>query len=1012
MSPQIMRSAIRRCLSLFATSVLAVTASAAEPSPWIVRSYDTEHGLPAARVLSIGQNSDGYLWVGTNGGLARFDGVRFTSIPSLPEKIPGDANVTALESGLGGRLYFSLVDGRMGEVVGRELRVQTAANTDGQVTCLLPSPSGEAWLGQLSGGLVRITSTGRKVFGEAEGVSSGTVTELIRDAADTPWALVGNHLLEWKDEKWTAPPANSPAAQSVDAIAPARAGGIWLATASSKRGGASSRPGIWRKMGEDMERYSDLPAEDPGYYAERIAVLLEDRQGRLWCAVRGGGLFCQSAAGAWQAVGSRDMLARITSLYEDRDGVLWASTEATGLCRIAPRLVSELRAPAEIAQPVFWTVCATRDGAIWGGTDGAGLFCWTSDGRTEVYNTTNGLRSGQVPCLLEDRAGTLWAGTRSGLFQFRDGKFVAPPGGDLALRTRITALHEAPDGTLWAGTERGLAALRGDKVTIYSTAVGLPGDRVRSLQTGADGVIYVAVHDRGFFRQKPDGSFEKLGQNWEQGASARSIYADPSGDLWFTTAGRWLHRFRNEALERLAGEHGVPNHNVQGALADAKGNVWFASDLGIFGAPATTLRTFNFGSGEQINFWTLLSAQGMPNKACTGIGAPVGSLARDGRVWFANGSALAGVNPELLPASDRVSAPIFEGCGTAGTAPEVSADGSFLIRNRAVPLDLHFTSPETFFPERLCFRVQLEGRDAGWVRVGQRRSVSYAELPPGRYRFRVAVSAPGGDWIEAAAIPPIEIVPYFFERRSTRAALVALAVFLVALTAWLLERARTRRRLALAATQRALDAERQRIARDLHDELGAGLTDIMFAGDHLAEDLKGSPQLRPDAERISERARELARSIEEVVWSVDPAEDTLASFLLRFQRTAQEHLVHAGVQFRWDAPIDVPPVQLPVRVRHALLMAGKETITNALKHAGAREVRVKVRFDEPHDGFSLTIEDDGRGFDVKAPPHRGYGLDGVHARLAECGGTCHIETSPGTGTSVRFNIPSPALVPA
>ncbi len=994
---------------------LAPIAAAAPPSAWIVRGYDTENGLPAARVLSIGQSADGYLWVGTIAGLARFDGVRFTPIASLPEKLPAESNVTALEKGADGRLFFALHDGRIGEVIGGQLRVQATSSVGSQVTCMLLNPDGDAWLGHASRGILRLSPTGTQVFHEKEGVPAGTVTDLLRDDEGTPWALVSNHLVRWKDEAWSAVSADSPAAQAIDAIAPAREGGVWLATASSKRGGISNRPGIWRQKGDDTQWYCDLPSEDPSYYAERIAVLLEDRRGRLWCAVRGGGLFCQPVAGgAWQAVGTRDMLARITSLFEDREGVLWASTEATGLCRIADRLVSELRAPTNIAQPVFWTVCATRDGSIWGGTDGAGLFHWAADGSSEVFNLASGMPSGQVPCLLEDRARRLWVGTRLGLFEFQDGKFVPHPAADPALRTRITALHEAPDGILWAATEKGLASLRGDKVTLYGAEVGLRGDRVRSIQTSAGGVIHVTVSGQGIFRQTGTGAFELI-PNWTGGvgASARSIYADPAGPLWITTTGRWLYRYAGgEIFDRVGGEHGVPNHNVHGVLPDALGNVWFASDLGIFGAPAASLRSFDSNLGGQLNFWTLLSAQGLPNKACTGIGAPVASLAPDGRVWFANGSALAGVNPALLPPSDQVRAPIFESCSTAGGIHEADPDGWIRVRDRTAPLDFQFTSPETFFPERLRFRVRLDGRDGDWVPVGQRRAVSYSELPPGDYRFRVAVSAPGGKWIESSTAPWIEIIPAFWDRTSTRAAVAGAVIAFVAFAVWLLERARNRSRLARAATQLALQAERQRIARDLHDELGAGLTDIMFAGDHLAEDLAGSPQLKPDAERIAARARELARSIEEVVWSVDPAEDTLASFLLRFQKTAQEHLDLAGVPFRWDAPLDVPALHLPVQVRHALLMAGKEAITNVIKHARAGEVRVRVRFDAPPDGFSLTIADDGCGFDAVAPLRRGYGLVNLRARLAECGGVCRLDTMPGAGTRVEFTVPSPALSPA
>ena len=188
-----------------------------------------------------------------------------------------------------------------------------------------------------------------------------------------------------------------------------------------------------------------MSAEVNVIVAERKGSLLApaeaiDAAGNVW-VVAGG-----RAERRRLTVGTRDMLGRITSLFEDREGVLWASTEATGLCRIAQRLVAELRAPAEIAQPIFWTVCATRDGAIWGGTDGAGVFRWAPDGTAEVFNQTHGLPAGQVPSLLEDRAGTLWAGTRNGLSQFRAGRFVRPPVSDGSARRSGRKTRETPRG--------------------------------------------------------------------------------------------------------------------------------------------------------------------------------------------------------------------------------------------------------------------------------------------------------------------------------------------------------------------------------------------------------------------------------------------------------------------------------------------------------------------------------------------------------------------------------------
>ncbi len=1001
MSPMF-RSAAR----VLACVVVAATSARAESSAWTVRSFDTEHGLPGPRVLSIGQSADGFLWVGTSEGLARFDGVRFQALALSAEKTLGESNVTALCRGEAG-LFYATRAGGYGEIVDRRLVPRGTLPGAAQVFTVLPREHGGLWLGSSAGGVWVIGGAEPRMLGEAEGLPAGAVTSLVEEKGGQVWALAGNRLVKWKAGRWTAP-GSPTTGGTVDAITPAGRGGLWVATASAKRGGPSDRPGIWLQRDGAAVWHSTLPTEDPDYYAERIAVLFEDHEYRLWCGVRGGGLFYQERNGQWIAVGSRDMLARVTSIYEDADGVIWASTEATGLCRITRRLVAELRAPANIAPPVFWTACAMRNGDVWGGTDGAGLFRWQPNGQVWGYGLSRGLPSGQVLCLLEDHTGSLYAGTRKGLFRLVGDSFAPAFRDEPWLRASITALYEDSGGTLWVGVDHGVVEIVGQKPVVRGPEVGLPDERVRGFATDAAGVLYAAVSNTGLYRW--DGVTFAIVPEWSAATSVRGLCANPAGGLWLATLGRWFYRYDGRNFRRYGREDGVPNQYLQAIADDERGNLWFASDLGIFGAPMRELQDYRRGTSAPLRFWRLLGAQGLPNKAATGLGSPTASRGPDGRIWFPNGTALAGVDPSLLPDSQKVRAPLLEEivAGSAAVDPE---QGVYRFAHHTA-LTVQYTSPDTFYPERLSFRTRLEGLDSGWVEMDGQRRVNYPDLAPGSYRMRVAVSAPGGPWIEAAAAATIEIIPAFWDRRSTRAALAGIALAGVAFIAWRVESARTRRRLALAATQRALDAERQRIARDLHDELGAGLTDIIFAGDHLAEDLIGTPELQPDAERIAARARELARSIEEVVWSVDPAEDTLASFLLRFQRTAQEHLDLAGVAFRWDAPLDVPASQLPVRVRHALLMAGKEAITNALKHAAAHEVRVRVRFDDPAGGFTLTIEDDGRGFDAEAPPHRGYGLGGLRTRLTECGGTCRLDTAPGAGTRVEFRIPSPALIPA
>ena len=318
-------------------------------------------------------------------------------------------------------------------------------------------------------------------------------------------------------------------------------------------------------------------------------------------------------------------------------------------------------------------------------------------------------------------------------------------------------------------------------------------------------------------------------------------------------------------------------------------------------------------------------------------------------------------------------------------------------------LELRFTSPNTTSPERLQFRIQMKGLDANWLDVGETRFMSYNHLPPGRYEFMVAAAGPDRKWLEAASSLKIEVIPRIYERRSVQffGALALLAV--VSGSVWRVERARSRRRLERLEQQHELERERARIAQDLHDDLGTTLTQIDYLG-ALAERGGTSPsEAQEQIGQIRGKSREMITALDEIVWAVNPRNDSLQALADYFCHFAGEFLRPASISCRLDYADGLPAFALGADARHNLFLAFKEALNNVVRHSGATEVWIRIK---AAGGIArIVIEDNGCGFVVTGDSGMGNGLRNMRERLAQIGGSCEVRSQPGAGTVVEFHLP-------
>jgi signal transduction histidine kinase len=323
-------------------------------------------------------------------------------------------------------------------------------------------------------------------------------------------------------------------------------------------------------------------------------------------------------------------------------------------------------------------------------------------------------------------------------------------------------------------------------------------------------------------------------------------------------------------------------------------------------------------------------------------------------------------------------------------------------------VEFSFTAPSFTMPESMRFKYQLQGLDKAWLEAGARRSILYSQLPPGRYRFQVAACNRSGVWNETGATLELTVEPYWWETTWFRVGgpLIAVGVLLLWIVLGL--RRRQRRQLESLELQQATEKERMRIARDLHDELGAGLTQISLVNALMQKGAADPEKVRVTSNKVNEIMSDLVRSLDEIVWAVNPRNDTFDGLVTYLGRYAEEFLKVAGLRCRLDLPLNVPAWPVAAKVRHGLFLAFKETLNNAAKHSAASVVRVSVRTQD--DGFELLIEDDGQGFKTEQGERAGRsGLVNIRSRLSEIGGSCVIESDIGKGTCVRFQMAKRAL---
>jgi signal transduction histidine kinase/ligand-binding sensor domain-containing protein len=956
-------------------------------SEYSLASWGVKDGLTSAVISAIAQDPDGYLWLGTDAGLVRFDGSRFTHVEAL---WPID-------------------------LVRAPIRV------------LHISRDGTLWVGYNgAGGISRIAHGEARNFGPAQGLSAGPVTMLFEEDAGKVWAGNRDGLFAFAGDRWhQVGPGLIPGpvyTAHVDRTGQMLVGtveGLFRRAPGSDEfvrlgaGDAASsrlRDAEVRDISEDqlgrlwlsdsVFGFRELSERRPGerHHKGRGAPLLHDHRGNMWVGTYGQGLWRVRFDGAAHAAAPIQVSSAATglsddgvmALLEDRDRNIWAAT-VDGLNRFTPY---KAIAVTELG-PVNAVELAV-DGGVWVGTADALVHL---PPESSAPDREQPLMDPPLTALHADERGTLWAATNGGLLRVVKGQpeRVRLPGPDPP--RQITSISSDQRGGIWLfDLSRGL--LNWNQGRLYTPT--LPAEMrtvvIISMYTDRHGRLWLATDDGRLAVAEGTGPIQLRGrQDGVDGGNYRAIAEDDSGVLWFGgTSG--LTRFANGRFETLLAADGLPAESITAIVEDRTGDLWLgANGSGLVRVSRAELdKAFAAGS-PRLSYSFYDRSDGVAGTPRS-FGNRSAVRGRDGRLWFVAGRGLTVVDPQKVSPNAEVAFPVhIEGLVADGqrlrTAP-------LTLAARSSRLQIEYSVLNLTTPLRNRFRYRLDGIDPDWVDAGARRQAFYTNLPPGRYQFRVVSSAHGQNWNSEPLVWSFSIPPAFYQTGWFMAACLG-AVMLTVAGMWRLRLRQLRKRFLI------LLAERMNLSREIHDTLLQALVGVSLQFDVIAGNVD-SPSPPIDREQMVRMRKYLEDYIGEArqfIW--DLRSPTLGNGDLPTALRQVVARATAGARIDCQLIVTGTPQPCPVDIARQLRRIGHEAATNVVRHAHA--TRMLVSIDYLEDAIRLRLADDGRGFSPAASPGETdghYGLVMMKERAVNVGGELTITSTVGRGTTIETVVPT------
>jgi ligand-binding sensor domain-containing protein/signal transduction histidine kinase len=947
----------------------AATAKAVSPvEQYTRRIWRVQDGLPEDTVQAIQQSPDGYLWIGTTGGLVRFDGSRF-------------------------HLYD---------------HATTPALADNSVFCILSARDGSLWIGSDGGGLVHFKDGVFRAYTQAAGLTNGFVRSLFEDDQGRIWIGTDNGLFQMNQGKLqqvdTSPYASAFAVHSIIEDREHRiwAGGSDLLVFDQAGVTEKQLPGrdsenrvksivetqdgtIWVGTVGGLDRLVSGKFEPVPQIKGTVRTLNQASDGTLWIGTIGHGLY-RYVNGGFSRLTSTDLLPSnaILSMFEDAEQQVWVGTQE-GMVRLSKTPVSVLPLPGDSDSDIG-TISADPNGTILAVS--SGVFA-IRDGVARPYKFPN-LPDVPIRNVFRDRSGDLWIGTDgSGVYVLTLGSVVHYTAPSRLTNNFARAFLQSRDGAMWIATDEGVSRIAGEDTQNYQVGNGLAYFSTRALLEDKHGDIWIGT-DHGLSHLHAGAFVHDTATDALAEEKVWSILEDGQGALWFGTRSHGLFRYQDGKITTFTTAQGLATNSIYQLLDDHHGSLWLSGP--------TTISSFPLPAQDPGETHLKVNVYELPYDSIPaqmyGGRQPAGCVARDGGLWFASSRGAVRVLPQPGP---HVSPPRALLTGIKADGRELPLAASLVFPASLSRLEISFAPLLLRSQEDVRFRYRLEGFDQDWIYAGTNRVASYTNLPAGKYQFRVAAFEVNNPVTVSEASFGLQKKPHFYGTWW----FVSLCLLAAGLLILLIYQSRIR---SLRLRFKAVLEERNRLAREMHDTVIQGCTSISALLEAISSLRRENLALQ---ENLLDHARMQVRSTideaRQAVWNLRHKEDFVAdlgnSAAAIAARTSEEFgiAVHCTEEGR--------PFSVRGSLARELLMVIREAVYNGALHGHPRCIEIKLVY--TRDELDSSIHDDGCGFDPSARRAEGaqhYGIEGMRERVERMGGRISIVSAPKRGTTVSFTV--------
>jgi ligand-binding sensor domain-containing protein/signal transduction histidine kinase len=947
---------------------LAGAAKAAPDERYMRRIWRIQDGLPEDTVQAIQESQDGYLWIGTTGGLVRFDGS-----------------------------HFHLYD-----------HATTPALADNSVFCILAAHDGSLWMGTDGGGLVHFKDGVFHAYTGADGLSNSFVRSLFEDDEGRIWIGTDNGLFQLVHDKLHQVDTSLYASGfSVHSIIEDREHRIWVGGSALLvfDQNAVSAQQLPERNSENRVK-SILETEDGTIWVGTVGglnrlvkgkfqpvkqikgtvrALRQTSDGALWIGSIGHGLY-RYANGSFVHWTSADLLPSNTvlSIFEDAEQQVWIGTQE-GMVRLGKTPVSVLPLPGD-TDPDIGTISADPNGTVWAVS--SGVFA-IREGVARPYKFP-GLPDVPVRNVFRDRSGDLWIGTDgSGAYRLtRAGTIHYTAPGKLT-NNFVRAFLQSRDGAMWIATDEGVSRIDGQASRNYQVRDGLAYFSTRALLEDSEGDIWIGT-DRGLSHLHAGAFVQDEATAVLAEEKVWSIVVDNDGNLWFATRNHGLFRYAQGKMTGFTTAQGLASNSIYQLLADQRGLLWLSSPNTISSFPVPNVEAADLRL--KVNVYEL-PYDTIPAQMYGGR-QPAGCVGRDGAIWFASSRGAVRVLPQTRV---RSGAPRVLLTGISADGRELNLTSPMVFPASLSRLEIGFAPLLLRSQEEVRFRYQLEGFDEDWIVAGANRSASYTNLPAGRFRFRVAAFEVNNPSATSEVGIEVEKKPYFYNTWWF------LTLCLLAGALLILAGYQSRIR-SLHLRFKAVLAERNRLAREMHDTVIQGCTSISALLEAISSLRRENVALQ---ESLLDHARMQVRSTideaRQAVWNLRHKEDSVADLGVPATAIAVRTSEEFGISVHCTE--EGRPFSVRGSVARELLMVIREAVYNGALHGHPRSIQIKLVY--TRNELDSIVSDDGCGFDTTARKNEGgqhYGISGMRERVERMGGRISIVSAPAGGTIVSFSI--------